>query len=194
MNKVQPETRERTKQNIKDAFWTLYKEKKIDKITVKDVTTRAGYNRSTFYAYFTDVYDVLDQIEEDVMPGKEHLPPSGMVQGPSGDFVGDLMTIYEQNSDYYSVLLSEKGDPSFSVKMKEIFKDMMKETMKEVIESNPDVSDLEVDYALEFFTGATISIIKHWYDSDKNLAMDKLMPLMYQLMSNQFVDRLQGNK
>ena len=38
-----------TKQNFMDAFWTLYCDKRIEKITVKDITTRAGYNRSTFY-------------------------------------------------------------------------------------------------------------------------------------------------
>ena len=59
MNKKQPEITMMTKQIIKDSFWELYKEKKIENITVKDITQKAGFNRSTFYAYFTDVYDIL---------------------------------------------------------------------------------------------------------------------------------------
>ncbi|WP_192929838.1 TetR/AcrR family transcriptional regulator [Alkaliphilus serpentinus] len=190
MNKKQPETTERTKQIIKDAFWELYKEKKIEKITVKDITMKAGFNRSTFYVYFIDVYDVLNQIEEDVMPGMEHIPPTGQVQSPSPDFMGDLITIYEKNSEYFSVLLSEKGDPAFTVRMKNLFKDMMKESMKDLLNKGDVIDELELDYALEFFTGATISVVKHWYDSGKNMPMEKLMPLMQQLMSNRFTDKV----
>ena len=192
MNKKQPETTEQTKKTIKDAFWELYKEKKIEKITVKDITLRAGFNRSTFYAYFIDVYDVLEQIEEDVMPGVEHIPPTGGVTSPTQDFMDELITIYEKNSEYYSVLLSEKGDPAFSVKIKKIFKNLMKESMKDLLESNDSIDEMEFDYALEFFTGATISVVKYWYDSGKNLPMPQLMPLMHQLMSNQFVERVTG--
>ena len=40
-----------TKQNIIDAFWALYCEKRIEKITVRDITNKAGYNRGTFYEF-----------------------------------------------------------------------------------------------------------------------------------------------
>ena len=42
-----------TRQNLMDAFWILYCEKRIEKITVKDIVNKAGYNRSTFYEYFS---------------------------------------------------------------------------------------------------------------------------------------------
>ena len=54
-----------TRQALMDAFWTLYKKKRIEKITVKNITDAAGYNRSTFYQYFLDVYDILAQLEDD---------------------------------------------------------------------------------------------------------------------------------
>ena len=46
----------KTKQDLIDAFWCLYCEKRIEKITIKEITVKAGYNRSTFYEYFTDIY------------------------------------------------------------------------------------------------------------------------------------------
>ena len=48
MNK-QPEITAQTKQNFVDAFWELYKKYSIEKITVKQITDKAGYNRATFY-------------------------------------------------------------------------------------------------------------------------------------------------
>jgi AcrR family transcriptional regulator len=67
-----------TKQNLIDAFWALYCEKRIEKITVKEITQKAGYNRGTFYEYFTDIYDVLNQIEESLIPTLDELPPITM--------------------------------------------------------------------------------------------------------------------
>ena len=56
-----------TKADLIAAFWKLYKEKPINKITVKEVTDTAGYYRSTMYYYFEDVYAILDEIETSVL-------------------------------------------------------------------------------------------------------------------------------
>lgn len=186
MNKKQPEITMMTKQIIKDSFWELYKEKKIENITIKDITQKAGFNRSTFYAYFTDVYDLLEQFEDDLMPGIEHLPPINATREYSDDFLRNIITIYEKNSEYYSVLLSENGDPRFALKLKKIFKSMMTEAIKNRVKISPE----EMDYALEFLAGATLSIVKHWYDQGKNIPMQQLIPLMYKLMENRFVQEL----
>jgi AcrR family transcriptional regulator len=186
MNKKQPEITMMTKQIIKDSFWELYKEKKIENITVKDITQKAGFNRTTFYAYFTDVYDVLEQIEDDFMPGIEHLPPIDATREHSIDYLINIFSIYEKNSAYYSVLLSENGDPRFALKMKNVFKSMMTEAINNRVNISPE----EMDYALEFLAGATLSIVKHWYDQGKNIPMHQLIPLMYKLMENRFVQEL----
>lgn len=62
-----PEITEKTKNNIISAFCKLYQEKPIEKIYVKDVIEMAGYNRSTFYQYFNDIYALLDYVEKDVI-------------------------------------------------------------------------------------------------------------------------------
>lgn len=64
-----------THQSLIDAFWELYTQKRIDKITVREITAKAGCNRGTFYEYFLDVYDVLEQIENGLIPEIDELPP-----------------------------------------------------------------------------------------------------------------------
>lgn len=183
MNKKQPEVTMNTKKTIKDAFWELYKEKNIEKITVKDIMTKAGYNRSTFYAYFTDVYDILEQIEDELMPTEADLPPISLPNNQKIDFFENIITIFERNSKYYSVLLSENGDPHFVKKMKNVFKSMMKDNLKD----HTTISVEELDYVLEFLVGATISTVQHWFEQDKNISMKQLLPLMYKLMDNELV-------
>lgn len=58
---------EQTKNNLRIAFWSLYAQKPIEKISIKEITELAGYNRGTFYLYYNDVYDLLHQIEEEIL-------------------------------------------------------------------------------------------------------------------------------
>lgn len=54
-----------TKENIIIAFWKIYREKSINKITIKELMDKAGYHRSVFYTYFKNIYDLLEQEQED---------------------------------------------------------------------------------------------------------------------------------
>ena len=54
-----------TKENIIIAFWEIYRGKSINKITIKELMDKAGYHRSVFYTYFKNIYDLLEQEQED---------------------------------------------------------------------------------------------------------------------------------
>lgn len=51
-----------TKQRIMDSFLDLLNQKSLDKLTVKDVIEVAEVNRNTFYYYFEDIYDLLNNV------------------------------------------------------------------------------------------------------------------------------------
>lgn len=51
----------RTRDLIRQSFMDIVAEKGFNSISVQDVTSRAGVNRATFYAHFTDKYDLLDK-------------------------------------------------------------------------------------------------------------------------------------
>jgi AcrR family transcriptional regulator len=55
----------RTRQLLQNAFLSLNLEKDFKKITVRDITERATVNRATFYAHFTDKYELLDSTISD---------------------------------------------------------------------------------------------------------------------------------
>lgn len=62
--KKHPEITEATKRAFVDALVILRKKKRIEKISVKELTDAAGYNRTTFYNYFKDIYDLSDYFQE----------------------------------------------------------------------------------------------------------------------------------
>ena len=51
-----------TKQAIIKTFMQLLNEKSFDKITVTDIVNRCGVNRNTFYYYYQDIFDLLEEI------------------------------------------------------------------------------------------------------------------------------------
>ena len=52
----------RTRQLLMQSFLELLAEKRIQSITIQDITARATVNRATFYAHFDDKYALLDYI------------------------------------------------------------------------------------------------------------------------------------
>jgi AcrR family transcriptional regulator len=118
----QSKTTERTRQNLVDAFWSFYSKKRIEKITVREITNLAGYNRGTFYEYFRDVYDVLEYVEEQSLPTIEELPPLLDANEITPGFLSSFMDLIARRFKYYDVLLGDNGDPAFQRKLKNSLK------------------------------------------------------------------------
>jgi len=177
--KKQPEVTAQTRQNLIDAFWSLYCEKRIEKITVKEITNKAGYNRGTFYEYFTDVYDLLDQIEQSLVPALNELPPINMQNEDMEIPLNMFMKLYEQNSKYYSVLLGDNGDPSFASKLKNATKPTLKQAF-----FTSNIDPIEFDFVLEYILSSMIGIMSYWFRENKVLPVEKLIALIGELTEN----------
>jgi AcrR family transcriptional regulator len=192
--KKQPELTARTRENLMEAFWQIYSATRIEKVTVKDITARAGYNRSTFYMYFLDVYDVLEQIENSVMPNHE-----GLINHPSevadqGLHIDTLTKMYEKNKKYYVVLFGENGDPSFQNK----FKNYIKATLKQHLAQEGIPDTFEIEFALEFTVSAMIGVLTYWFRLEAPPPGNRLFELMSDLIHHGlmpvFADKIKGMK
>ncbi len=169
-----PEVTAQTRRNLLAAFWVLYTEKRIDRITIREITQKAGYNRGTFYEYFTDVYDVLAQMEDSLVPTASELPPFSLPNVNMGMPLNLFMSLYEENSKYYAVLLGENGDPAFAGKLK----NAAKPAIRQAFSDNLRISDMEFDFVLEYILSAMIGVMSHWFRLGKPLSSEKLYELI----------------
>ncbi|MFZ5352349.1 MAG: TetR/AcrR family transcriptional regulator [Bacillota bacterium] len=184
--KKKSEITAQTKQNLIDAFWALYCEKRIEKITVKEIAQKAGYNRSTFYEYFIDVYAVLEHIEQSLMPALDELPPIAFSGKNIGMQLDMFMKLYEQNSKYYSVLLGDNGDPSFAGKLKKSTKPLLMQLFLD----GCGLDSVELDFVLEYVLSGMIGIMSYWFKLDKVLPAEDLIALIHDFMDNGITKRL----
>ena len=108
-----------TRENLMRAFWSLYCQKKIDHISIKEITDKAGYHRSTFYEYFIDIYDVLNQLEDELLAKIEEEVIQGFDVESQNNLAQAVADFYEAQGEYLRVLLGENGDPHFVKRIKE---------------------------------------------------------------------------
>ncbi len=64
MNTKNNKRRQATKDSIEKTFIELLQTREISQITVSDICKITGYNRTTFYANYLDVYDLADKIRD----------------------------------------------------------------------------------------------------------------------------------
>lgn len=167
-----------TKQNLREAFWELYKDKRIDKISIKEITDRAGYNRGTFYLYYKDVYDILEQLEDELLNSLGDISDILVKFVISKeDYIEDynkLVVYLKGNNQFISVLFGEHGDAYFQSR----YKEMLKECLKEHINMNAiEYSEDTVDFSLEFFISGLLGLILYYLAKHKEpdiLALTKI--------------------
>lgn len=164
--KKQPEVTEQTKKNIIAAFCDLYRERPIEKIHVKDVIAAAGYNRSTFYEYFQDIYALLIYIEDDVI----HYIKKGLNSGTHTQT--DLLRLLSEKEQYLKVLLGPFGGVHFQDRL---MKELPPER-EETINNSPLQS-----YISEFHMTISLSMYRLWLKRDKDISLEELTLLIHAL-------------
>ena len=57
----------KTRLKLNESLMILIKDKNINQITVKELTDLADINRKTFYLHYKDIFDMVDNIKEQLL-------------------------------------------------------------------------------------------------------------------------------
>jgi len=166
--KKQPEITEKTKQAFADAFCEIYSRKPIEKISVQEIANKSGYNRSTFYQHFCDIYELLEYLENDVLDFMHQKLHNG-----TGD-IQDVFALYEEKGVYLNALLGDYGSNRFL------------ERLKASIPFDAHKLSLTADhpltpYLMEFHLTTILSMLRLWQRRQKDLTPKELVNLMLSL-------------
>jgi len=183
--KKQPELTAQTRENLIQAFWSLYRQQKIEHITIKDIATKAGYNRSTFYEYFVDIYDVLNQLEESLLNYLKEQVLSSLENGLSDDFIQKMANVYETKGDYWGILLGENGDPDFAQKMKTVMRPALSNAL------GLSERDIHPAYIFEFGLSALIGTLTYWYNHKREIPSTELVRLTRSMLATGVLPEVQ---
>lgn len=97
-----------TKNAIRESFLRLLAQRSFDKITVKSIVEDCGLTRNTFYYYYEDTYDILDDILSRELARYAEMLSSGT---SAKDLLDDFCRYAEENQYLVNhVLRSSKWD------------------------------------------------------------------------------------
>lgn len=164
----------RTKEQITKALVELINERGFRKVTVTAIIDRAGINRSTFYAHYLDKYDLLDQIQVDVLERVRqviggYIPPEAVP-------AEELEQIRDPQTELFTVLarylyrerplvlaLSQTGD--FYGELKAVVTADVRARREEL---HVHFSGLiPADYAEELLVNSMLDLIYFWVRKEK---------------------------
>lgn len=147
-----------TRNLLKNALVQLMQENHISKISVRALCDVADINRSTFYAHYTDQYDLLIKIEQEALDNlNKYLNNQDLDENHplSVQVLTRVLEYIKENEELFKALLSENCDTAFQKNLMEI---------AQVISSqqNPSLDERNQDYIKIFGLTGTISILQKW--------------------------------
>lgn len=170
-----------TKQKLQDAFLALYTGRNIDKISIREITDMAGYNRATFYIHYTDVYHLRDTIEETLLRTLD--TKAEEIFSPMGDYdiaplATTIFSLYHNYGDTFFILLTHPNS-SFSNKVKHLMR-------TKFLKRCPGLSSedtLKVSLIMEYQISAVIGVIAYWQKT-KDIPFEDLLTALREISSS----------
>ncbi|TSI08276.1 TetR/AcrR family transcriptional regulator [Lysinibacillus sp. BW-2-10] len=197
MAEIHEQMAQRTKLEIKKVFLELVEEQGFQNVTVKKIAECAGINRGTFYLHFIDKFDVMEQIQAELLNDLhdrfERITPTEAFKAiHDGQFYPPLIAIYQfvlEHAHALKVILGDQGDPSFAKKIKQIFGETLIEQLIAIY--HPTNNDAEFrKYLLAFMTSAMLGVIQEWINEYEDKTVEDLAKIHYQLLG--FISKLGG--
>ncbi|MDR3301607.1 MAG: TetR/AcrR family transcriptional regulator [Spirochaetaceae bacterium] len=179
--KKQQEICDATRKNFIDAFCALYKKSAPDKkITVQELSKKAGYNRCTFYQYFNDVDDILTSLEDMVISYTcEHMAALIKHSDFADMFIESFVAMQTESkmATYIKVLLGTSNSAKFALRLKAALLPVFMERF------NVQKTDIKSIYVLEFYLSGIISIGNRWLQNGREIDTEELGSLIRGLLT-----------
>lgn len=146
----------RTKRMLAVTLVNLLAEKPLNRITVKEMTEIADVNRATFYRHYQDIYDMFNQIQDELLVD---FKKTVMMQSLSS--FADLETFYFRNFNFVAEN-ADLGQLLYGPNSDQLL-EKFKEVVFDFFEQNSQISLSGVNnYANSFITAGFVEVIKQW--------------------------------
>jgi AcrR family transcriptional regulator len=173
----------KTRKAIKNSMIKLMSEKEISDITITEIAEEADINRKTFYAHYRDVYDILDEIENDLIEkifrivGNADIMKSMYNPYP---LLKELTSEINKDFEFYKLLVQSPNYNNLLKKVQDIFKCRLLELTKETIKADREL----LYFVIDFITSGITSAYKEWFSSERNISLEQLSKSLSLLIGN----------
>lgn len=176
----------KTKKIIYETLLELLKEKTFEEIKVSDICEKAMINRSTFYAHYSDKYelfasfikDLKDQLAQELGKNKNF--------SNSKEYYMEMLKLLiehvEEKKEIYSAIMIHNRNS--------IIVDMVYDTVnadiKSHIEEAKNESKIPSDIVAKFYLGAVFNVSMEWLKNNSKYSKVELLYYFDQLIPEKF--------
>ncbi len=170
-----------------EAFLSILEKKDLEYITVKEICTAAGVNRSTFYLHYETINDLLEESAQHINDsflsymGKDPKHIIGSIDNTDNSNLYFLTDEYllpylnftkEHKRLFYTIInnpVSLKMDKSYMLMFRHIFSPILERF---------GIPEENREYMMAFYIHGMIAIITQWLKNDCKEPVEKISALM----------------
>ncbi len=174
-----------TKMLIRKALTALLSQKPLQSISVKELCDQAGINRGTFYAHYTDIYNLLEHIEAEMMAdfqqalhplldeGNDDVTPLKITAG--------IFNCLKENADLCVVTLGPYGDKKFATQLLAVGR---QKCLACYSKQFGDASPKQIEYFYAFVSAGCIGLLEKWLSDGMTTSADEIAQVAESIMLN----------
>jgi len=185
MDKTEDRRVRRTKKQLTKALTKLLLKKSLRDISVIELTELADINRGTFYLHYRDVYDLYDQIENEIKNKFDSIIKSNLNKNTKGvpyPLVLETLQFLKENSDVCKAILLT-NDTAFLSYLIEGNRPEDDETWEALFgKQNKGL----YEYCYSYITSGCVGLIKSWFMGGMKEPPEVIAALAERLMSKNY--------
>lgn len=151
---------------MEDAFVRLIQTKEIKDISVTEICKTAGLNRSTFYANYIDIYDLVDKMRERMAEDFRELYEDEVRNRYNTNDYLKLFYHIRENQLFYKTYFKMQFDLHFQTGC---YDTRLAQTY---------YNNQHIKYHSEFFRAGITAIIKIWLEDSCDLSPEELFDVI----------------
>lgn len=169
-----------SKRLLKEALIELLQTKSISQITIKELCDIADLNRSTFYAHYEDVYNLLSSIEDDII---DEMPTIFYSEKPSQKDILNYAAYIEKN--YRTFIALMKNGNFINKSIEKSF-----EKYNSEFENIPEDKIHIFKFIANYYMGGLFQSLLYWSENNKILSLQEISEIIYLLLNESIKIRM----
>lgn len=152
----------KTKKLLRECLTRLLQEKKVQDITVRELTDMADLNRGTFYLHYRDVFDLLEKTENELLEDFNQLMyrhNAEEIHDKLDQIFIEIFHLVQDNAALVEILLGENGDLNFVNRLKLLVREKCLQDWMSLFRSG-NSAFFEAYYS--FIVSGCVGLVQYW--------------------------------
>jgi len=161
-----------SKMMLQEALIKILEQKKLSEISVLELCEKANVNRTTFYKYYRDISDLLDEIKAEFVVELANILKMYNMKEDNDKAITKIMLLLKEKGKYAKVLLGKNVNQAFLDDLYPYF--IKKSSLNKDSKKNKAVID---GYFIMLYYGS-IGLIRNWLNNDFNLSIEEITEII----------------